>query len=506
LNPSDNDDVNVTMEETMGHVSFDVLPLLRKLVPGGDGSRLIERGVKHKWVKLVQTTTTTIGGGSVRRRESTKTRGGARAAALAASLGDGDFNFSDDEEEENGTDANEGGSVIKVHKNAGEICVSVVLVSECEILSDRSDRYSDGIQEAEEEDDQRQQNNFLHRNSPRSSSPRNASPIPNELRNASSSMVNTSPSSNRRVGVHRGFGDQDFHYAASKLRTVRKELGLKPMELFATIDTNRSGTIDRQQFVDVMINLDNDTSADEASLVFDHFDVNNNGFMNYNEFLKMMVAGEVLTKETMNQHRMSDEEHFLLEDKKLRKQYHDMGIDAVVDRLRMERRKRNLLPQTMFDLFDIDNNGSLSREELEDALVRMKMPHTGIEVEGMVYLFDLDRDGLLDYREFLNLVTGGTSALANEYRLYKKNHPLHEPPRYSDDDDEEDEHSSYIIAPSNISQNTTPLKSSTKKKMNRGRHRKGSISLLKNTVNKIAPKNRRLRVCIHGAYGKHTHE
>ena len=45
-------------------------------------------------------------------------------------------------------------------------------------------------------------------------------------------------------------------------------------------------------------------------------------------------------------------------------------------------------------------------EELEDALVRMKMAHTGLEVEGMIYLFDFDQDGLLDYREFLQLVTG----------------------------------------------------------------------------------------------------
>ena len=64
---------------------------------------------------------------------------------------------------------------------------------------------------------------------------------------------------------------------------------------------------------------------------------------------------------------MTDEERFKVEDKKKRAHFHEMGLDAVVDRLRMERRKRNLLPQTMFDLFDIDNNGSLSVEELEDA-------------------------------------------------------------------------------------------------------------------------------------------
>ena len=53
--------------------------------------------------------------------------------------------------------------------------------------------------------------------------------------------------------------------------------------------------------------------------------------------------------------------------------------------------QKSLKPVDVIKKFDIDNNGSLSVEELEDALVRMKMPHTGIEVEGMVYLFDLDR-------------------------------------------------------------------------------------------------------------------
>ena len=268
---------------------------------------------------------------------------------------------------------------IKVHKPAGELCVSVILVSECEILSDPSNR-SRSNSNINTNSTSHPSNNKL--------SPKSSSISPRSLSGRNSpSVILGSPSSqenvtSRRHGVHRGFGDQDFHYAASRLRTVRKELGLKPMELFATIDENRSGEIDRQQFVDVMCRLDVNTTADEASLVFDHFDVDNSGVMDYNEFLKMMMGGEVLTKEIMNRHRLTDEERDQEEFLRKTKMYNEMGIDAVVDRLRMERRKRNLLPQTMFDLFDVDNNGSLSAEELEDALVRMKMPHTGLEVEG----------------------------------------------------------------------------------------------------------------------------
>ena len=252
-------------------------------MPGGDGSRLIERGVKHKWVKLVQTTTAKIGGSSSSRKKKSRS---SSAATLATSLGVGEFDFDDDEEAEE--EEEKEGNLVKVHKNAGEICVSIVLVSECEVISDDSSDSSSisNIDEGEEDDEDDEGQAGGSRGS-RMNSPRTGL---NGL--GGPSRDTGSKSSPRRVGVHRGFGNEDFHYAASRLRTVRKELKLKPMELFATIDTNRSGNIDRQQFVDVMCRLDEDTTADEASLVFDHFDISNNGRMNYNEFLKMIVGGE----------------------------------------------------------------------------------------------------------------------------------------------------------------------------------------------------------------------
>jgi Ca2+-binding EF-hand superfamily protein len=507
-------------------VSFDVLPLLRKSVPGGDGTRLKERGIKHKWVKLVQTSHVKNNNrrGSTQQRKRSqhqkKTSSASGAAALATSIGVGDdFNMDDegdfdgllgnndmdsdfdDMEGKEGKEGKHGGGSgggipIKVHKPAGELCVSVVLVSECEILSDATSHRSSIISTQE----------LLHTSGKnKKHSPQSKQSSPKSGRNSPLSVLG-SPSeamANRRHGVHRGFGDQDFHYAASRLRTIRKELGLKPMELFATIDENRSGQIDRQQFVDMMCRLDLDTTADEASLVFDHFDVDKSGVMDYNEFLQMMMGGEVLTQEIMDKHRMTDEERFQEEWTLKSKMYSEMGIDAVVDRLRMERRKRNLLPQTMFDLFDVDNNGSLSSEELEDALVRMKMPHTGIEVEGMIFLFDHDRDGLLDYSEFLQLVTGGQSKLANDYRLSRKPHPLHEAPHASD---EEDEHSSYLVHPpdsimkSASSTNAhSPRHSGLRRSRSPRRHRKNSISMIQDIVSKVPANDRRLVVELHAA-------
>ena len=140
----------------------------------------------------------------------------------------------------------------------------------------------------------------------------------------------------------------------------------------------------------------------------------------------------------MKEKRKTQEQRDKSQEARMRKQYIDKGIETVIDRLRMERRRRNILPQTLFDLFDVDKNGSLSAEELEDALVRMKMPHTGVEVEGMIFMYDRDKDGLLDYREFLELVTGGTSKHANDFRTSRKAHPAH---KSADDYEYSDEES-----------------------------------------------------------------
>ena len=146
----------------------------------------------------------------------------------------------------------------------------------------------------------------------------------------------------------------------------------------------------------------------------------------------------------MKTKRKTQEQRDRSQEARMRKHYIDKGIETVVDRLRMERRRRNILPQTMFDLFDVDKNGSLSAEELEDALVRMKMPHTGIEVEGMIFMYDRDKDGLLDYREFLELVTGGTSKHANDFRKSRKAHPAH---KSADDYEYSDEESFHKKGP-----------------------------------------------------------
>ena len=142
---------------------------------------------------------------------------------------------------------------------------------------------------------------------------------------------------------------------------------------------------------------------------------------------------------------------------------------------------------------------------------------------GMIFLYDHDSDGLLDYREFLQLVTGGTSKSANDYRLAKKPHPLHEEPH----DSQDDEHSSYIIHPPNTPKRTRTakkkknknkkdkkkqkLKSTTKKSKSKNKSnksskkkfnkslRRNSISMLTNIVSKVSVNDRRLVIELHGA-------
>ena len=99
---------------------------------------------------------------------------------------------------------------------------------------------------------------------------------------------------------------------------------------------------------------------------------------------------------------------------------------------------------------------------------------------------------------------GGTSEQANEYRLYKKQHPLHEAPY---DSDGSNEHSTYFIAPLDTSKKKKKKKKNKKTKQQSpqntitSHHRRGSISLLTSVVSKIPVEHRRLHVCVHGCQG-----
>ena len=79
-----------------------------------------------------------------------------------------------------------------------------------------------------------------------------------------------------------------------------------------------------------------------------------------------------------------------------------VNLEAIVARIRTERRKREILPQALYDKFDVDNSGAISKDELILALNRWNFSHTEDEIDA-IYAVYAGEDGMMDYSEFLLL-------------------------------------------------------------------------------------------------------
>ncbi|MCJ1479366.1 hypothetical protein MMC13_008051 [Lambiella insularis] len=60
--------------------------------------------------------------------------------------------------------------------------------------------------------------------------------------------------------------------------------------------------------------------------------------------------------------------------------------------------------QRAFQVFDQDNNGTISADELRNVLKSLGEAHTDEEINDMMHEADLDRNGSIDYKEFVQLM------------------------------------------------------------------------------------------------------
>lgn len=60
--------------------------------------------------------------------------------------------------------------------------------------------------------------------------------------------------------------------------------------------------------------------------------------------------------------------------------------------------------KSLFNMFDLDNSDKISREEFKSTLRSLGYTTSDEEIEKMMNSFDSNRDGLLDFKEFLSMV------------------------------------------------------------------------------------------------------
>ncbi|CAO2149482.1 unnamed protein product [Urochloa humidicola] len=133
--------------------------------------------------------------------------------------------------------------------------------------------------------------------------------------------------------------------------------------MFNNLDTDRSGTIEVEELKEGLRKLGSNISEAEVQKLMEAVDVDRSGSIDYTEFLTAM----------MDKHKLENEEGLL----------------------------------RAFQYFDKDNNGYITRDELEQAMARYRIGEASI-IQVLAEV-DEDKDGRIDYEEFVEMIRKGSN-------------------------------------------------------------------------------------------------
>ena len=132
-------------------------------------------------------------------------------------------------------------------------------------------------------------------------------------------------------------------------------------EAFNIFDKDRDGYITAKELGDLIRNLGQTPSEAELQNMINEVDINNNGAIDFKEFLDIMIKK---LKDSENEEEL---------------------IEA-------------------FKIFDRDGNGLISADELLHVMVSLGENTNLEEIEELIKDADLDGDGFINYEEFVKLI------------------------------------------------------------------------------------------------------
>ncbi|MCJ1416877.1 hypothetical protein MMC32_003216 [Xylographa parallela] len=138
-------------------------------------------------------------------------------------------------------------------------------------------------------------------------------------------------------------------------------------EAFSLFDKNGDGQITSKELGTVMRSLGQNPSESELQDMINEVDADNNGTIDFPEFLTMMAR------------KMKDTDS--------------------EDEIRVDQNIKEA-----FKVFDRDNNGFISAAELRHVMTSIGEKLTDDEVDEMIREADQDGDGRIDYNEFVQLM------------------------------------------------------------------------------------------------------
>lgn len=209
---------------------------------------------------------------------------------------------------------------------------------------------------------------------------------------------------------------------ADQLRELLAHNLKRVVDLFRSWDEDESGTIEKREFRNALRNLGLDENDEDIDGLFDEFDDDLSGHLDYNELNKKLrkradideslhvgAAGEIEIKAKNKFKRTKTNEPSS-------RSLHGVQLDAskpIADQLIRAIRRSKARVLSIFSEWDADGDGMIDRIELHRALNQLGITHGAKAKEIVDELFDAadnDKSGQIDFNELF------ASLRKNQYR------------------------------------------------------------------------------------------
>mmetsp|Transcript_46489 Transcript_46489/g.108322 ORF Transcript_46489/g.108322 Transcript_46489/m.108322 type:complete len:266 (-) Transcript_46489:131-928(-) len=171
----------------------------------------------------------------------------------------------------------------------------------------------------------------------------------------------------------------------------RRSMDFEVLAAFRQLDLDGSGMITADEVRQAMKDMEAPLSEAEVEEQIKQMDTSNDGLIDYHEFARLFrtARAEVQIPETITE---GVEER------------HDLPVPIL---------EEHPLDETVieaFQIFDQDNSGKITRDEIVKALRHMGVEFTDEELEEQIEQMDTSGDGKIDYVEFATLFATAADA------------------------------------------------------------------------------------------------
>ncbi|CAL5416233.1 unnamed protein product [Camellia sinensis] len=161
-------------------------------------------------------------------------------------------------------------------------------------------------------------------------------------------------------------------------------------EAFSLFDKDGDGCITVEELATVIRSLDQNPTEEELQDMISEVDSDGNGTIEFTEFLNLMANKMKNWKSKKNRKNEEEAKRGLF------------GIEKYTKSLKETDAEEEL--KEAFKVFDKDQNGYISANELRHVMINLGEKLTDEEVDQMIKEADLDGDGQVNYEEFVKMM------------------------------------------------------------------------------------------------------